>query len=157
MKILRPLSVRTAKRKNAFSRAPLSVRFEWERCRNDCHRAEESSADVDRNRSGGIGVSRDERGNDAHHPIAGNSNTIASCTMCGWQNLGRIRVQASIVDIGEKGDRATKAEILRLIADLSVGKEESHRAQSSDHHCVFSTQNLRVAHRASQHRSLNFC
>ena len=141
-------------REYAISRAPLPVRFEWERCRNNCHSAKERSADVDRNGSGGIGVSRDEGRDNAHNSIARNSNTVAGCTMSGRQDLRCVRIQTAIVNIGEEGNGATEAEILRFVANLSVGKEESHRAQSSDHHCVFSSQDLRVAHPASQHRSL---
>jgi len=53
---------------------------------------------------------------------------------------------------------SNKKKIVNLYRNkltLGVGEEESHRAQSSNNHSIFSAQDLRVTQPASQHRSLD--
>lgn len=64
------------------------------------------------------------------------------------QHLGRVSVQAAVVDVEGKGDHAGEDDVLVVLLDGGVAEEEGAGDKGADDHGVLAAQGLPVAHEA---------
>lgn len=108
---------------------------------------------------------RNNSTHNSHDTVQVDGNTVASTTVSGREDFGRIRVQSAVVDVlhqtrnmsdkqcvmnakegtyQAEADAAGECQILSIVADLSVGEEESHGEEGSDDLYAMSARLIRI-------------
>jgi hypothetical protein len=76
------------------------------------------------------------------------------------QDLWRVGVQASVVDIETEADGAGKTQVLFRRSDCCVSEKERHSHEGPNDHGVSATEESSITHEAGDHRpkyTTNIC
>jgi hypothetical protein len=84
-----------------------------------------------------VGNRRNDGGYYTHDTIKGDGETISGSTMSSGENLWRICIQTTVVDVDAEGDNAAKGNVLVRSMNCRVAKEECHGDESAYDHGVF--------------------
>lgn len=133
---------------NRRLRAPPSVRLKGEQGRCDGSEDEERSAHIDGHARARVALRCNYRRDDAHDTVARDRDAVPRGSVGAGQHLGRVRVQAPVVDVEAKGDHAGEDDVLIVLLDGRVAEEEGAGDERSDDHGVLAPEDAPVAQEA---------